>query len=270
VRSTAEESPSQPLLAMTLAVVVATLVLFGLLHQDSEGHWAAYPGAIPGDGLIAAWTFDGAGDSVIDYSGNRNDGVFVNSGLAPGRTDEALDLKGSDDSHASIPATASLGKFTDQITVSAWVFPRERPGGFIVVASRQIGTLQHPDQFYLGYGTAIGLTTYKWHLGTIEDGVVQDASVYAGLASANRWVHLAGVYDGKMLRLYVNGVEIGRHAQTGMIQVDDNPVTIGGEENGSDSRVVDGEFNGLIDDVYIYNRALSPEEIQALYKQSPD
>ncbi len=270
--SGAETSPLRPVLALTLGVVVACLALFGLLHEDPGGHWAAYPG--PGSsldqGLVGYWKFDDSA-SVVDSSGNGNDGVFVNSDLEPGRYGQAVALKGGDDSHVSIPATANLDEFTDQITVSAWVFPNARPDGFRVVASRQIGMLLHPDQFYLGYGTALGLELYKWHLGTIDDdGTVNDDSVYAGLVTANRWVHMVGVYDGTIMRLYVNGVEIGTRPQTGMIQVDDNPVTIGAEENGAESRVVESEFNGLIDEVRIYNRVLSPQEIQALFQQPPD
>jgi hypothetical protein len=71
------------------------------------------------------------------------------------------------------------------------------------------------------------------------------------------------------MRLYIDGVEIGSQPLTGRILVDDNPVTIGGEENGSESRVVDGEFDGRIDEVRLYNRALSAAEIQAIYQHTP-
>ena len=84
---------------------------------------------------------------------------------------------------------------------------------------------------------------------------------------AGRWIHMVGVYNGKRMRLYVDGVEIGSQRLTGKIQVDDNPVTIGGEENASESRVVDGEFDGQIDEVRIYNRALNRREIKALFEQ---
>ena len=47
----------------------------------------------------------------------------------------------------------------------------------------------------------------------------------------------------------------------------DNPVTIGGEENGAQPLVVDGEFDGRIDEVRLYNRALSAAEIQTIYQQ---
>ena len=70
------------------------------------------------------------------------------------------------------------------------------------------------------------------------------------------------------MHLYVDGERIGSQEQSGKIQVDDNPVTIGGEENGTESLVVDGEFDGRIDEVRLYNRALGPSQIKAIFKQA--
>jgi hypothetical protein len=73
----------------------------------------------------------------------------------------------------------------------------------------------------------------------------------------NTWTHLATTYDGTTLRMFVNGVEVSNRAVGGNIRTSTGVVRIGG--NG-----VWGEyFSGLIDDVKIYNRALSASEIQA-------
>ncbi|MCG8361879.1 MAG: LamG domain-containing protein, partial [Pseudanabaenales cyanobacterium] len=69
---------------------------------------------------------------------------------------------------------------------------------------------------------------------------------------------------------YIDGVEIGTQALSGSIRVDDNPVTIGGEENGSTPQVVDGEFAGLIDEVRIYNRALDATEVFEVFELDSD
>jgi hypothetical protein len=220
-------------------------------------------------GLVGYWQFDGTGGSVVDSSGNGNNGVFINSNRGPGRYRQALELSGANDSHVSIPATPSLDNFTNQVTVTAWVFPDVAPEGFKVVASRQVQELLHPDQFYLGFGPQGGQMHYKWHLGTDNNGALVEGDIYTGTPASNRWIHMAGVYDGSIMRLYIDGVEIGSQPLTGRILVDDNPVTIGGEENGSESRVVDGEFDGRIDEVRLYNRALSAAEIQAIYQHTP-
>jgi hypothetical protein len=84
------------------------------------------------------------------------------------------------------------------------------------------------------------------------------------------WVHLAGTYNGETGRmlLYVNGKLIGSETHVGEIRLDpeslNRPLIIGGELNGSNINEIDSEFNGYIDDVRIYNRALSDKEIDAL------
>ena len=72
----------------------------------------------------------------------------------------------------------------------------------------------------------------------------------------NTWTHLAVSYDGTTLRLYVNGVQAGSRALTGPIAASTGSLRIGGN-------AVWGEyFKGLIDEVRVYNRALSAGEIQ--------
>lgn len=258
------------------AACLAVLVLIGfvaaavLLHGTTRSLGKDQGAAVDLDkGLVGYWKFDETGDRVLDSSGKDNNGIYVNASVSAGWRVQALEVSGDNDSHASIPASPSLDEFTDKITVSAWVLPRVPPPDYRVVVSRQIGVLPHPDQFYLGFGPVKGSMHYKWHLGTIEDGKVNDLSIYTGDIASGRWIHMAGVYNGKKMHLYVDGKRIGSRAATGTIQVDDNPVTIGAEENGTEALVVEGEFDGKIDEVRIYNRALTASEIKALSKETP-
>ena len=73
----------------------------------------------------------------------------------------------------------------------------------------------------------------------------------------NTWSHLALTYDGAMLRFYVNGQLVGSKAQSGSIPVTSGPLGIGGNNIWSNEY-----FLGRIDEVRIYNRALSQSEIQ--------
>ena len=68
---------------------------------------------------------------------------------------------------------------------------------------------------------------------------------------------MALTYDGSLLVLYVNGVQVASKALSGTIQASTNPLWIGGNQPYGEY------FNGLIDDVRVYNRALSQAEIQA-------
>jgi Concanavalin A-like lectin/glucanases superfamily len=73
----------------------------------------------------------------------------------------------------------------------------------------------------------------------------------------NDWTHLAGTFDGTTLRLYVNGALIGSKPSSSPIDVTNGVLRIGG------TRSFTGEFfPGLIDEVRIYNRALSQQELQ--------
>jgi len=84
------------------------------------------------------------------------------------------------------------------------------------------------------------------------------ATALRGTASLplNTWTHLAGTYDGATLRLYVNGVQLSSRAQTGPIQTSTDALTIGGDA------LYGQYFAGQIDEVRVYNRALSASELQ--------
>ena len=73
----------------------------------------------------------------------------------------------------------------------------------------------------------------------------------------NAWTHVALTYDGATLRLFVNGTQVATRATTGTIQTTDNPLWIGGNSPYGEY------FHGLIDEVRVYNRALTQADIQA-------
>ena len=75
--------------------------------------------------------------------------------------------------------------------------------------------------------------------------------------TANTWAHLAATYDGATMQLYVNGVQVASRAQTGAIATSTNPLQIGGDS------IYGQYFAGRIDEVRIYNRALSVAQIQS-------
>ena len=78
---------------------------------------------------------------------------------------------------------------------------------------------------------------------------------------AYRWLHVVGTYDGDIMRLYLDGVEVGNHAFSGLVS------TGFGVMFNSDWGE---ELNGLMDEISIYDRALSLEEIQAIYNAGAD
>jgi hypothetical protein len=136
------------------------------------------------------------------------------------------------------------------MTLEAWVNPtalgtvwrtvliKEQPPGKLAYALYANGDLAHPSaHVYVPTGEAISKGT-------------------AGLM-LNAWAHLAATYDGANLRLYVNGVQVASSAVTGAIATTSGPLRIGGNTIWSEW------FKGTIDDVRVYNRALSAAEVQA-------
>ena len=83
------------------------------------------------------------------------------------------------------------------------------------------------------------------------------ANAYGAAAlTANTWSYLALTYDGTTLRLYVNGTLVGSQAKTGAITTSTNQLQIGGDS------LYAQYFSGLIDEVRVYNIALSAAAIQ--------
>jgi hypothetical protein len=87
--------------------------------------------------------------------------------------------------------------------------------------------------------------------------VGSDTYSQAGTIALNAWSHLAATYDGSTLRLYVNGTQVSSQTIAGSILGSSGPLRIGGN-------TVWGEwFKGSIDDVRVYDRALSAAEVQS-------
>ena len=89
---------------------------------------------------------------------------------------------------------------------------------------------------------------------TTDQGIRQASHTAIPLGA---WTHLATTYDGASQRLYINGVLVATRAQTGTIAVGNQPLRVGGNNSSGEF------FRGLIDEVRIYNRALSAAEITA-------
>jgi|GEM_PF-1594299 len=282
------------------------IVLFGVA-LPLVGSFAAEMGTA-GGGLVAHWKFEeGSGNAVKDSSGNGNDGTIVAANVpepnwGTGKFAGSVSLSGGTNHHVMIPSSESLNKLKRQITVVAHIYPRSlwapptvvqriwrraahlakkllgiatnnEARGYISVVQRQWRETVHPDLFYLGYGPENNVLHYKWHLGLIGAEVSlfrlpegQDKPV------VGEWVHLAGTYDGETVSLYVNGKRIGTQTHVGEIRLDpeslNRPLIIGAELNGPNIDQVQGEFNGYIDDVRIYDRALSDVEIKTLAEEA--
>ena len=199
-------------------------------------------------GLVAAYGFDeGTGPVVGDVSAHGNSGVLSGATwTAGGRFSKALFFDGSD-AFVTVNDSASLD-LTNGMTLEAWVHPTAASGTWSTILIKEAsGGLD----YILGTDPA-NRPTCSLTIGNIGMQAVTGTEALA----LNVWTHLAATYDGTTLRLYANGVEIAGRPVSGDIAISDSALRIGGNS-------VWGEyFTGMIDEVQVYNRALTLAEIQ--------
>jgi hypothetical protein len=227
----------------------------------------------PANGLLAYWKLDeaSAGDPIIDSSGNHHDGTPVNGPLpdspspGPSPPNTASRSFNGVNQYVVIGNPAGLN-FQGPITLSAWVNVTALSNNCQVVVSH--GFRFNPSQevaLRLSGGTcgdAQGPS--KWSVGSYEPPGT-DHFAFGSFTNQDlgTWIHLAGVHDGATWRLYRNGTEIAATASTvGAIPVEAD-WAIGGKAPG-DPPYAERFFHGQIDDVRIYNRALTSAEVRIL------
>ena len=196
--------------------------------------------------LVAAYGFDeGSGTTVTDASGNGNNGTVANTTWSTaGKFGGALSFNGTS-SVVTVPNSASL-QLSTGMTLEAWVDPSK-----VSAAWRDV-IYKANDNFYL---EATSSNASRPDGGLIAGGSYADAFGTSALA-ANTWSYLTETYDGSTLRLYVNGTQVASTAHTGAISTSTNPLQIGGDS------LYGQFFAGLIDEVRVYNVALSAAQIQ--------
>jgi len=207
-------------------------------------------------GLVGWWTFDGkdmAGNYAVDKSGNGNRGLLTGSNGVPVRTigkiGQGLSFDGVDD-YVNIPGVINLAK----VTVSAWAYSHKG-----ATAGNQEIFANKNDTITLRWSDNNAAPGNVPAFFLIIGGSYQNARASTVL-SANIWNHLVGTYDGTTLRIYVDGVLAGSTVAVGTIDATTLDSLIGVHNS-----LATNFFNGLLDDVRIYNRALSNDEIKQLY-----
>ncbi|MEF8874181.1 MAG: LamG-like jellyroll fold domain-containing protein [Candidatus Thermoplasmatota archaeon] len=194
--------------------------------------------------------------SVKDYSRNSNHGLIYNdttSGVNGVDSTTSFYFDGSGD-YVEAPHSPSLN-LTEDVTISAWINPQ---------------TIENWDRFI---AKSTSTNDYPWTLYGLlfDDGghlrmeiTNQNGNRVSvnGKTSipTNQWTHVAGSYDGGEIKIYVNGELDGSAPQSGGIENNTMPLSIG--RSGFDGNY----FHGRIDEVMVYNRSLSGDEIDNLYQ----
>lgn len=229
------------------------------------------PLAVPGDesvlngnitnGLMAHWKFDEISSNttyVYDFSGNGNLGALTNG---PTRTASASCKVGAclsfdgDNDYIGADDKSSLNVSTTSI--SLWMKPGIQPYAYSALVQKGL----HSGGYYLRIsGTSSGKIDFNvgntWHSCWTDP-----------IWSSGNWYHVVATYDGSNCRVYVNST-LAKQGTGGSMSSSGYNLMIGQRNAGESPTYSDENFNGLIDDVRIYNRALSATEVTQLYNSS--
>ena len=240
----------------TLAVARAQTVSnrrFHFILRTPPVFWSRFP----------VRSFDeGSGSTVNDASGNGNAGqIGTATWLTTGRYGKALSFNGSN-ARVTVPSVASL-QLTTGMTLEAWVNPSSLSGWECVLMKERgaagAGLLSYALYAHDGAPLALGQAVPAGYvrLNNVANTTDRAARGTAKL-TIGAWTHIATTYDGTTQSFYVNGVLVGTTAGSGSINVANGALRIGGNNSS-----LNEFFRGLIDEVRVYNRALSAAEIQA-------
>ncbi len=208
-----------------------------------------------GSGLIGRWTFDDLTDGVLKDSArigldatvrgdvSLEDGVFAAAACFKGR--HAIHIK-ANEAFKNLPS----------ITISAWVSPKELSGYREIFrkedGNRRILFSFQNDGWILSLGLNVEGSGYE----------ELDARVQPAFLTDLQWHHVAGTFDGEKMRVYLDGLEIGSKRKPGRIISGGKADAFIGSSGGR------GEFfHGLMDDLRIFNIALTGEQIAGLYEK---
>ncbi len=210
------------------------------------------------NGLIAAWRFNqGAGMLALDTASGSHHGVFDGANWDNGRTSDAKFAASFD----GVDDVIDLGFFdidSNELTISAWVRfdDFDQMDGRII--SKASGVLDNEHIWMLSSIASGGDHVLRFRLQTVG-GSTTTLIASSGALDPGVWTHVAGTYDGTQMHVWHDGVQVGSTGKTGNVATD--PVVAAAIGN---QPARNRPFDGLIDDVLIFDRALSLDEIQSL------
>ncbi len=207
---------------------------------------------------VAHWTLDeNAGTTVSDSTGNGHTGNASGTNWAldtPSGTGSAVNFDGVNDSLQF----GALDVSGQQLSIAVWF---------------KVDDFGIPDARLISKATSTAEADHYWMLSTFDsngmklrfrlktNGVTTTLIASSGNLTPGVWTHAAAVYDGATMRIYKDGVEVGTTSKTGALSTSSAVnVAIGNQPTGGGSM----PFDGSIDDVRIYGKALSQPEVASL------
>ena len=196
--------------------------------------------------LVGWWKLDeGQGSTALDWSGYENHGTFVDDPQwVAGYDGGALQLDGTDSVDCGNSPELQI---TEAITIACWVNPAGLSG----------------DRGFVGWDGAYTLKSSGDHLRFTTPGI-RDHDAFNAILEAETWQHVAMTFQPDQTGgavFYINGVEADR-LDGSAVNPGTGPFHIGTNQWSQ-------TYTGLIDDVRVYNKVLSPEELKQAMRGDP-
>lgn len=235
-----------------------SLYKLGASDPINSGASQAQGGSRLDSGLAGYWAMDnGSGTSVTDSSTNGNTGTLTGgSSWGTGQIGSAVDLDGTDD-------YVDMGDlfYSDAFTVCAWVRADVIDANTrnIVLKRNTPGVSAGSNEWTLNASTS-GFTFTTWTSASVTALNITGSTV----PSTATWYHVCGVEhgNGRTGYIYLNGTQNASGTQTAALWDTADRVQIGARSAANDNRY----WNGLVDEVRVYNRGLSADEVADLYR----
>jgi len=222
------------------------------LHAD-----AVLNTSVPTVGPVGWWELDdGIGTTATDSSGNGNTGTLEDSTtwVAGHIGTGAVEFSGDGGRIGVLHSPELMPE--SQVSVTAWIYATDSISGSVRVVAK--GTDANDwEAYYIQFNSNERVT---WTIRDTDHNNLPEDGLESDDLNLNEWIHVAGTYDGDVMKLYVNG-QVADQATIGVVGIlqDSNDLSIG---NASD--VNDRAFIGKIDDVRVYDYGLSAAEVAYL------
>lgn len=232
---------------ITLLLLFTTCVLFSQV-----------PSYVPTNGLVGWWPFTG---NANDLSGNGNNGNVVAAALTTdrfGNLNNAYDFDGVSQ-FIEIPSNAGLSVsnfYSISVWISSDIWSFNAP-----IDEHAIVSKINNGNWNGGYEIYSGGNGFILHTGNIGSNFLISSEGYL----INTWYFITVTFDGTNVRLFINGILVDSTNRFGSLETSNVPLRFGRRGGAGNNN---NWFNGKIDDIGIWNRALTQQEITNLYNAS--
>lgn len=246
---------------MRRALLICLLACGAARGQDAGALYAVLARESNPDvlsGLVAWWKFDG---NTVDSVGTNN-GVAIGATATNGLIGGAYNFRGGDDGDYVRTTFGSLK--SNYLSFGAWVYPRAKvTHGKVICLDYRANASWYPPYTCFHMESSDAATGNPVSRISVSGAAYPPNGGNTGVTLAlNAWTFLMATYDGANVKVYQNGILRQTTPVVGVIDYG----TSKDLSIGSDSPYFNKEnFNGLIDDVRIYNRALTSNEVVRIY-----